>query len=52
MPALRLTSRGEVMPVDVAPGESVLFDGYKSSSCEIEDKQYKVVSVANCLAKW
>ncbi len=47
-----LTSQGELVPTGVSVGESVLYAKLAGTSVMIEGKTYKVVTAAECLAKW
>jgi len=48
----KFTSQGELVPVGISAGESVIYTKYAGASVNIEGKPYKVVTAAECLAKW
>lgn len=43
---------GERRPVCISPGESVMYKPYCGSDATFDGKEFKVVSEAECLAKW
>lgn len=48
----KLSAMGELMPMEVAAGESVLYDRYAAAEVNIEDRRFIVVPAENCYAKW
>ena len=46
------TSQGDVVPPGISVGESVIYGAYTGTTVNIEGGEYKVVSAADCLAKW
>ena len=48
----RMASNGELMPMDVKPGDQVKFRDFAGNEVEIEGKEYSVVRMADILAKF
>lgn len=48
----RITSQGDIVPTGISPGESVIYGKFAGTTVNIEGGEYKVVSAADCLAKW
>jgi len=48
----RLNRNGELEPVAVKPGESVMYKPRSGIDVNIEGKKFRVVSESNCFAKW
>ena len=48
----KYASNGKLSPVDIAPGESVMFKKYVGAEAKMEGKRYKIVFESECIAKW
>jgi len=48
----KLTANGEVTPMPVAAGESVMYARYTGAEATVEGKKFKIVPSSSCLAKW
>jgi chaperonin GroES len=48
----RTASNGEIMPMEVAPGDMIKFRDFASNDVEIEGQEYCVVKMADILAKF
>ena len=48
----RMSASGEVMPMTVSEGESVIFNKYSGAEISLDGAKYVVVDAASCLAKW
>lgn len=48
----RIASNGEVMAMEVAPGDMVKFRDFAGNEVTIDDKEYSVVKMADILAKF
>jgi len=46
------TVKGELSPVGVSTGESVVFKKYAGEQTKMDGKQYKIVLESECIAKW
>jgi len=43
---------GQLKPVGIAKGESVMYARYAGAAAKLDGKQYKIVSEGECIAKW
>jgi chaperonin GroES len=48
----KMAANGELMPMDVTPGDTVKFRDYAGNEVEIGDTEYRVVRMADILAKF
>lgn len=48
----RVASNGDIMPMEVAPGDMVKFRDFASNEVEIEGQEYNVVRMVDILAKY
>lgn len=48
----KLSTDGELIPMPVASGESVLYTKATGTDLSLDGKKFKVVSAADCMAKW
>jgi chaperonin GroES len=45
-------ANGKLNPVDISPGESVMYMRRAGSDAKLDGKKYKIVSESECVAKW
>lgn len=48
----RLDADAKLLAMSVTPHDHVMYDRYSGSELTLEDKKFKLVSEADCIAKW